>query len=395
MNHESRPAAHCPTARARIILAAGLAITSAGCPGTFDGTMNSSELLTDGNRDETLTSPLGKTAGEPNGSFDDPIVAVFDAARAARLQGAVSRRGDLDVFQVNGLGAGDRVVIDCATPASALDVSIAVFDDRQRLVMTNDDRGGSTDRFLDSFVDWIARHDAEPHYLVVTHAAFAASGRFTGNYTVDVTVTPGSNAPAPAPQTLLLNFNGGLVQSDPLGTFDLDPFDAGRIAAAYAGRTTELKNVIVDTMRQNYERFNVDIITTDDPPPPSGTEFSTIHFGGFDPFAFGIAEQVDLYNADFCDDAVIFAESFEPRVFSSTPNVDELGIAIGNVAAHEAGHLLGLNHVTDDRALMDDQSPADAFIVDQEFMQAPLSPDIMRIGTQDAVLLLNETVGPR
>jgi hypothetical protein len=71
-----------------------------------------------------------------------------------------------------------------------------------------------------------------------------------------------------------------------------------------------------------------------------------------------------------------------------------MGMAIGNVACHEAGHLMGLNHVDDDWALMDDQSAADAFLEDQEFMEAPLSSDIMRIGTQDAVLLLTETVGP-
>ena len=81
-------------------------------------------------------------------------------------------------------------------------------------------------------------------------------------------------------------------------------------------------------------------------------------------------------------------------MFSGTPTATELGIAIGNVGSHEAGHLLGLNHVDDDRALMDDQSPADAFIEDQEFMEAPLSSDIMPIGLQDAVLLLDEIVGP-
>ena len=43
---------------------------------------------------------------------------------------------------------------------------------------------------------------------------------------------------------------------------------------------------------------------------------------------------------------------------------------------------------------MDDQSPADAFLEDQEFMEAPLSGDIMPIGFQDAPLLLEEIVGP-
>ena len=111
--------------------------------------------------------------------------------------------------------------------------------------------------------------------------------------------------------------------------------------------------------------------------------------------AFGIAETVDLYNVDYCDDAIIYTESFTPSVFTNLPSAEGMGVAIGNVAAHEAGHLLGLNHVDDDLALMDDRSAADAFLMDQEFMEAPLSRDIMPIGTQDSVMLLSEIVGMR
>ena len=144
---------------------------------------------------------------------------------------------------------------------------------------------------------------------------------------------------------------------------------------------------------QNFQPYNVTVLTTDDPPPPSGAMRSTIHFGGFNAQSFGLSESVDLYNVDFCDDAVIYAESFTPSVFSFLPTAAELGVAIGNVASHEMGHLLGLNHTDDDRDLMDDRSSADVFLTDQEFMEAPLSSDIMPIGTQDGVLLLQETVG--
>jgi hypothetical protein len=68
-------------------------------------------------------------------------------------------------------------------------------------------------------------------------------------------------------------------------------------------------------------------------------------------------------------------------------------LAIGNIVAHEAGHLLGLNHVTDPTALMDGVSPADTFVSDQDFKVAPLSDDILPIGNQDAPLLLSEIVG--
>lgn len=374
-------------------IVAGLAGLVAGCFGV-PVTMGNGVLLTDGNQDASLMSPLGKTSNEPNDTFFDPIVAVFDAERIARLQGSVAVIGDLDVFRIGALSPGDRVVIDADTGTSPLDVSVAIFDAAERLVANNDDRLGEPSRFLDSYVDWTVRHASDPYYLVVSHSAFATVGRRTGTYRIDVRVTTGFEAPPPVRQVLLLNFEGGEVDSPVLGSMTLAPLDAADISTVYRGQTQMLKESIREVMEQNLERFDVLVLTTGDAPPPVGTPFSTIYFGGFDRLAFGISENVDLNNADFCDDALIFSDSFEPGVFSFTPTLEELALAIGNVAAHEAGHLLGLNHVSNDRAIMDDQSATDAFIADQEFMEAPLSRDIMAIGTQDAVLLLNETVGP-
>ena len=349
--------------------------------------------IVDGNRDTSVTSALGKTSGEPNDTFGSPIVAVFDANGVARLQGTVSASGDLDVFLLGTMSPGVRIIVDADTDADAslLDVSIAVFDGAERLVAANDDR--STQDF-DSYVEFITRHAGDPYFLVVTHSAFSPSGRGIGSYRVDVELQGGFDVPEPVGQVLLLDFDGGTIESPVLGFMTIKPFDAGAISHHYEGQDQRLRELIRATVEQNYERFNVTVLTSDDPPPPAGTEFSTIYFGGFNPAAFGVAEAVDLYNADYCDDAIIYAESFGPAVFTGVPTTAELAVAIANVASHEAGHLLGLNHVSDDRALMDDRSPADAFIDDQEFMEAPLSSDIMLIGTQDAVLLLDEIVGP-
>jgi hypothetical protein len=349
----------------------------------------------DGNRDTSLTSPLGKTFGEPNGSFSTAVIAVFDQDDVAELQGTVSARGDLDVFLLGSLNRGDRVRVDTATVGSSLDISIALFDDQQRLVLANDDRCGDPTqaRCFDSVADLVIRHDGERYFLVVTGSAFAARGAEFGTYTVDVQLLRGGTAPAPVPQTLVLEFGGGAVDSPTLGTFVLDPFDAARIDPAYTGRTQTMRDAIVTAMRQNYERFNVTLLTGNDL-LPEGTRFSVIYFGGFNPTAFGLAESVDLYNVDRCDDAIIFTESFSISQFSRTPTAEQMGLALGNIAAHEAGHLLGLNHVDDDLDLMDDRSPADVFLLDQEFKTSALSSDIMSIGVQDGVLLLNETVGP-
>jgi len=356
-----------------------------GCPGV--GTDGDVGTPLDGNRDENVTSAAGKTSGEPNDTFDTFVAAVFDEQGVARLHGTVTGRGDLDVYFLGALSPGDRVTAEITTPGSPLDVSVALFDASRRLVFAIDDNSDS----LDASIDWIARHAGEDYYLVITHSAFAESGRFSGGYLADVQVRPGFVVPSPVPQTFVLDFDGGMVDSPALGRLNLDPFDAADISQFYDGQTDVLKNQIAAVFQQNYERFAIIVLTTDDP-VPSGP-VSRVFFGGFNRAAFGIAETVDLYNVEFCDDAIIYTESFSLGVFSTPPTVEEMGVAIGNVAAHEAGHLLGLNHVDDDLDLMDDRSAADAFLVDQEFKESPLSSDIMPIGSQDGVLLLNATVG--
>ena len=378
----------------------GLALASVllltGCPAetTFPPPNGS---LTDGNRGGG-SSDTGKTSGEPNGSFAQAIVALFDANGSAALQGTVSDVGDLDVFNLGGLAPGDRVTVDVRSNGSSLDSSIAVFDNQERLAVANDDRQTNV-RFLDAFVDFIVGHESTPYYLVVTHSAFADAGTFIGTYTVDVRVVRNAEVPSPVGQVLMLDFDGATIDTPalvvPLGVTQLDiaPFDAGNISPIYEGLTADLKEAIRAGFEQNFSRFDVTIVTTDDPPPPPSAAISTVFLGGFNVELFGLAERVDASNADFCDDAIIFVETFAPSSFSFTPTLEELAIAIANVGSHEAGHLLGLNHVDDDGAIMDDRSATDVFATDQEYIWARLSADIMSIGTQDAPLLLFETVG--
>ncbi len=332
--------------------------------------------------------------GEPNDGFSKAIEALFTSDDTACLQGTVAMIGDMDVFKIGPLAPGNVLKVSAETPSSDLDVAVAIFDGQHRLVYYNDDRGGSGSQALDAYIEWVVRHAGDPYYLVVSHSGFAPQNRFTGSYRVDVQVGGSAQVPTPAGQILLLDFDGAQVDSPSLGAITLGPFEAADISAIYRGQTDVVKEAIRETFEQNFERFDVTILTTDDPLPPSGTEYSVVYFGGYSTDAYGIAEGVDPYNIDFCDDAIIFTESFDPHLFSVNPTAVEMGIAIGNIGSHEAGHLLGLNHVDDDRALMDDASVADAFLDDQEFMEAPLSVDLMPIGTQDAVLLLEETVGP-
>jgi hypothetical protein len=100
---------------------------------------------------------------------------------------------------------------------------------------------------------------------------------------------------------LVLDFDGASVDSPTLGLITVPSFDTGAISPIYQNDTQAIKEAIRAVFEQNFERFNVTIMTTDDSNLPSEADASRIYFGGFDPQTFGIAENVDLYNADLCD----------------------------------------------------------------------------------------------
>lgn len=355
----------------------------------FDGCVATEGLLEDGN----VGGSQGKLSGEPNGSFMQALPVLYDNDNLVKLQGSVERTGDLDVFELGALQAGDRIVVDLAGVSDYFDPSIAVFDEDFSLFMDNDDVNTAA-RLYDSFIDQIVRHGGDQYYLVVGHSAFASPGWEVGNYRVTVTVEHGHEVPPPRAQIILLDFEGGLVGPDNLLVKTLPPFDAGAIDRVYEGQDEVIRAAIVASVLENFESYDVTIVT-DRAEVPLGEPYSTLMLGGHSQLAFGISEAVDHYNAEMGDVAIIFTEAFDPAKFSATPTARELGLAIGNIAVHEAGHLLGLNHVDDANAIMDGASPADTFLRDQNFIVGPLSSDVLPIGNQDAPLLLSEIVGLR
>ncbi len=388
-----RPGSSDATWRRGIVLAVcgvvSLFPLAACAPPTAAGPVGDVE---DGNRGEVPADTAGKTQGEPNGSFDASLIAVFDDAGEAALEGTITSGADVDVFNLGALDAGDQLLITAETPGSSLDIAISLFDDEGRLIFYNDDRSGAD---FDAEIDHIARHAGTDTYLLVEASSFHGSGAGSGTYQVDVSLLRGGDIPEPVGQTLYLDFNGGSVDSPTLGRVTISPFDAAEINADYDGETETLKELIRTEIEANFAAFDVTVATSDDFTPGPADKLSTLYFGGYQADIFGEAEDVDFYNLNCCDDAIIYTQSFDPDVvFFRPPTTAQMGRAIGNVASHEAGHLLGLNHTNDDTDLMDEQSAAQALTRDQEFIEAPLSTQIAPIGTQDSALLLLETLGP-
>jgi hypothetical protein len=378
-----------------VLIAAVLAAMPGGCGSlaTSDGGAASKPDFVDGNQDANAVSADGRTSGEPNDTLAVALVAVFDSEGAiARLQGSISNVGDVDVYSLGLLEPGDVLTIRATTESSPLDVSVTVLDDQGRLFDTNDDDPNADS--LDSYLKQTVRHEGDPYYLVVSASALALQQtQMTGSYRVVVSVARGGPDPQPEGQILVLDFDGGVVGADSIPVDYVAPFNAADISRIYAGTTEVMKRSIVETVRENFAGLNVTVLSTDDAGVPPDATHSTVFFGGQSFVAYGIAEEVDSYNQNPSDVAVIFTESFAPNQFRVAPTAEEMGRAIGNIGSHEAGHLLGLHHVNDAAALMDEVSPADTFLEDQDFIEAPLSPVIAPLGTQDAMLLLQEILG--
>lgn len=335
-----------------------------------------------------LTPQLPNTPPTAGGSFATAGLLTFDSNGSISFSGEIV--GDsVDFFDLGAVSPGDRIIITVeAVQGSTLDPTIAVFTENEELFTLNDDIDLAAGNF-NSAVDDIVAVAGSKLILAITKFAFDPTG---GEYEATVAVERGGAVPTPLAQVLLLNFEGGAFTIDGEGSFNLDPFDAGDIDGAYAGQTTQIKNRITEVVRENFEDTGLTVVTTDENPNPTGV-FSTIHFGAFSTTKFGVADSVDQGNADRCDDGIVFTNSFDDP-FAQQPSVEGIATAIANVASHEGGHLLGLNHVSDITAVMDNTGTASTLLADQDFKTAELSPSIFPFGMQNAPALLDRVLPP-
>lgn len=335
-----------------------------------------------------LGCPPGSLPGLPTGgtSFATATLLVPDGSGKASFSGTITQNR-LEIFDLGACAVGDRIQLRVdAASGSSLDPLAAIFNANGELYALNDDFDLDANR-LESVIDQLVRTASDHFYIAVTQSSY---GNTTGRYSGQVTITRGGTVSLPAVQYLVLDFAGGSVSIPNVGNYNLTAFNASDIDNRYSGNTNAIKTQIIATVRQNFERFGIQIVTSDDPKPPAAC-YSTVYFGGFSQSAFGMAENVDHDNANYCDDAIIFTDKFSDP-FATLPSVQGIGIAIGNVAAHEAGHLLGLEHTTDVTDLMDTTGSASTLLADQEFKTANLHSSIFPIGKQNGVLLLNEVI---
>ena len=142
------------------------------------------------------------------------------------------------------------------------------------------------------------------------------------------------------------------AQTSPLAPFNVADLDSG------VGTTAQLRDRITDIVREDYCEFDVEIIPTTTAPATTGARWQIVGLGSDDEVVngnnlFGVAQDVDLNDADAQDYARVYANSFldaygpgqtEPALAGASSTLARWATAIGHTTSHEAGHNFGLSH---------------------------------------------------
>lgn len=334
--------------------------------------------------DSADTGLIDLVAGLTDSSSDTLAAAATSAASATPsvVTGSVGATGEYQLFELGyGLTGEDWTIADGSTQAGAHSFLIALFDSNYELLRRE---------VLTSSrpLEHILRADTGTLYLGVT-PTFSGSG---GDFRFKVSRRSDQPVPAPSPQAVWLNFGGGTsVAVHGRDGISFPAFDGTLLGSAYDGATDALKAGIVEAMREDYAAYNVEILTSDDGPPPAGP-YAAIHFGGSDSRLLGLADSVDQYNSDPWQVAVVYVNGFSDY-WTMKLTANEMGQMVGNVASHELGHLLGLFHTKVPKDLMDTTGTAWDLAANQAFTTADLEPSVFPFGRENSSQRLAEILG--
>jgi hypothetical protein len=332
-----------------------------------------------------------------NGTFDQAQPATLPESGEIIIEGAIDSSGDIDIYTLGSAIAGDRLIID-VTGHDGLNTVTALFDANGNLIDANDDRsyyGG----LIDPYISQVIQADTPQMYLgiaVSTARHFASSqGRYdSGSYSIRVRREPGAAIRVARRQVVYLDFEGGAsVQIGMEPVVVMQPFSAESISSRLAGQTAYIVGLVMGHMNQDYGPFDIVLLDSKHYSPPA-EEHTTLYFGNYNADYLGLADNVDTGNVWLQQEAIIYTEDLALWE-TLQPSAEEVAQALANIASHELGHLVGLEHNLGSGDIMATAGSARQVLeIDAAFLRSELQRDVFPIGYQDEVAVLYQNLGP-
>lgn len=303
----------------------------------------------------------------PGSAEATPIVWVGNTAQPDESVQSIIAPDDVDLFSLGALPANTKLdlALDTVLIGSRMDAKVAIFNSTGDLVgniafgdepvvplgaRPNDVkvnvsvtlRGSIQLPATDTYYVAVAGMDA-------TDFALPNPNRDLGIYQLVVTKTDGLPAPTFQKQLVYLDFNGGdaLFLKNDYG----DKVKTRMVALSAttfgfaASQTQAMITAALDTVKTLFAGYTNIAFTT---VQPMGGSYSTVYVTneeGPEVGLYGTAQDIDTFNGILTDNAAVFAgELANDYNALGGYTVQQIGAILGNVAAHELGHLLGLQH---------------------------------------------------
>ncbi len=373
-------------------------LLASGCGTTPVPSANNARPRPDAGDMPPVRSPVIEDPFE-NNTFEHAQPATLPESGEIVIEGTIAYRQDVDIYALGPAIVGDRIIVD-VTGHDGLNTVAALFDGDENLIDASDDRsyyGG----LIDPYISQVVRVNTPQLYVgiaVSTARYFGSSqGRYdSGSYSIRVRREPNTAVRAARGQIVYLDFEGGAgvqIALEPIVV--MSPFSAESISGRLAGQTSYIISLVMDHMRRDFAPFDVTLLDSKHHARPA-LPHTGLYFGNFNASYLGLADNVDTGNASLQQEAIIFSETLSLWE-ALQPSAEEIGLALANIAGHELGHLLGLEHAAYQGDLMSTASSARQVLeVDAAFLRSPLQADVFPAGFQDGVatLLLNLGVNP-
>jgi len=338
------------------------------------------------------------TEAEPNDTFDSAQNLSVKGPASTEIAGELAAPTDVDVFAIEPPAGGSRFkIIAHSRGAGSNDLRCAVFDEYGAVLASQSAESNAAGE-MESLFEVGSRLFEKARFIAVASApetggSAALQADALWAYSIQIQSLEAEAGQALSPQAVWLEFGGGVADQFPQAfAREIPPFESERLPLLLRANTSVIITLIVDRLREQYGSYNIEFLRSDrdvKPAPP----FTTLFFGSEDAGCLGRAQNVDWGNENRHEQAIIYSDNLA-YLSHLDLSVQAAGVYLGNVAAHELGHLLGLAHTDDSADTMGQwHTPEEAMNTTMSFGPAPLCPDVFPLGWQNAAESLRESVG--